>query len=263
MNAVRSLGVVLFFLTSALFAAEPASGWKADWAASLHAAEHEARLVIYGPRGRNQERLYGGVFQQRFPNIHVNYTGGRISELISRVMAEQRAGVRQVDLVLGGTDVLLGTLKDGGLLQPVRKLLVLPEVLDTSAWFQNKLWFADTEDQYVAMWRGVPYVTACLNTNMVRAGEIKNYGDLLNPKWRGKIASQDLKIGSARNQMYAIYVRRDLGEIYLRRLFGEMDITFSRNLTQLADWLATGKFAIGLRPDGFYPWERRRGASSL
>ena len=29
-------------------------------------------------------------------------------------MAEQRAGIREADLVLGGTDILLGTLKDKG-----------------------------------------------------------------------------------------------------------------------------------------------------
>jgi hypothetical protein len=60
-------------------------------------------------------------------------------------MAEQCACIRQADLVLGGTDLLLGTLKDKGFLQPIRPVLMLPEVLDTSAWFRRKLWFADTE----------------------------------------------------------------------------------------------------------------------
>jgi iron(III) transport system substrate-binding protein len=246
MNIILWLLVLWFFSSSKLFAAEATSKWKADWAASLNAAEQEARLVIYGPRGHHQQTLYTDVFRKTFPKIRVNYTGGRMSEIISRIMAEQRAGVRQLDLVLGGTDILLSTLKDGGLLQSVRQLLILPEVLDTSGWFQKKLWFADTENQYIPMWRAMPYLSACVNTNLVKPGEIKSYWDLLNPKWKGKISSQDLSIGSARNQMYAVYVRQDLGEKYLRRLFGEMDITFSRNLTQLGDWLAAGKFAIGL-----------------
>jgi hypothetical protein len=75
-------------------------------------------------------------------------------------MAEQRADIRQADLVLGGTDLLLGTLKDKGFLQPIRPVLMLPEVLDTSAWFRRKLWFADTEDKFVARWRAVPYTAA-------------------------------------------------------------------------------------------------------
>ncbi len=229
-----------------LFAAQAPANWKADWEASQRAAEKEAKLVIYGPPGADQQKLYTEVFQQAFPKIRVNYTPGRISELISRIMAEQRAGMRQADLVLGGTDILLGTLKDKGLLQPIRPALVLPEVLDANAWFKGKLWFADNEDKFVAMWRAVPYTAACINTNLVKANELKSYWDLLQPKWKSKIVSQDLRIGSARNQMYTVYSRKDLGAEYLKRLYGEMDVTISRNLPQIADWVASGKYAIAI-----------------
>jgi iron(III) transport system substrate-binding protein len=228
------------------FAAQAQLNWKTDWESTQKAAEKEGRLIIYGPTGIDQQRLYTDVFQQSFPKIKVNYTPGRISEIISRIMAEQRAGIRQADLVLGGTDILLGTLKDKGFLQPIRPVLMMPEVLDTSAWFKRKLWFADTEDKFVAMWRAVPYTAACINTSLVKTNELKSYWDLLNPKWKGKLVSQDLRIGSARNQMYAIYVREDLGPKYLTRLYTEMDITISRSLPQISDWIAGGKFAIAL-----------------
>ena len=239
---------LVFFVFSnfELYAAQATANWKADWEATVKAAEREGRLVIFGPTGRDQQTLYTEFFHKAFPKIQVNYTAGRISDLISRITAEQRAGLRQADLVLGGTDILLGTLKEKGMLQPIRPVLMLPEVLDGSAWFKGKLWFADAEDKYVSLWRAVPYVSACVNTNVVKANELKSYWDLLNPKWKGKIVSEDLKVGSARNQMYAIYVREDLGPKYLKRLFGEMDITFSRNLPQLSDWIAAGRFAIAL-----------------
>jgi ABC-type Fe3+ transport system substrate-binding protein len=169
-----------------------------------------------------------------------------MSDVISRIMAEQRAGIRQADLILGGTDILLGTLKDKGYLQPIRPALILPDVLDTTAWFKSKLWFADSEDKFISMWRAVPYTAACINTNLVKPNELKSYWDLLQPKWKGKIVSQDLRIGSARNQMYAVYFRKDLGPEYLKRLYGEMDVTISRNLSQIADWVAGGKFAIAI-----------------
>jgi iron(III) transport system substrate-binding protein len=222
------------------------ANWKTDWDATVRAAEKEGQLVIYGPRGQDQETLYSQVFAKAFPKIRVQYTPGRLSQQISRLMAEQRAGVRQVDLLLGGTDVLLGTFKDKGLLQPIRPLLVLPEVLDPAAWFKGKLLFADSEEKYIALYRAVPYSSACINTNLIKPNELKSYWDLVNPKWKGKIASQDFSSGSARNQMYVIYVREDLGPKYLKRLVSEMDITFSRNVVQLGDWLAQGKFAIAL-----------------
>lgn len=239
--------VILSYVCSATttFAGQ-ASNWKADWDATVRAAEKEGPLVIYGPRGRDQEMLYSEIFPKAFPKIRVQYTPGRLSQMISRLMAEQRAGVRQVDLLLGGTDVLLGTFKDKGLLQPIRPLLVLPEVLDPAAWFKGKLLFADSEERFIALFRAVPYSSACINTNLIKPGELKGYLDFVNPKWKGKIASQDFSSGSARNQMYVLYVREDLGPKYLKRLIGEMDITFSRNVVQLGDWLAQGKYAIAL-----------------
>jgi hypothetical protein len=77
-----------------LIAGQAPTNWKADWEATQRAAEKEGRLVIYGPTGADQQKLYTEVFQQAFPKIKVNYTPGRISEVISRIMAEQRAGIR-------------------------------------------------------------------------------------------------------------------------------------------------------------------------
>jgi iron(III) transport system substrate-binding protein len=244
--ALVGMVVSLLTLHSDLHSAQGPTNWKADWDASQRAAEKEGRLIIYGPTGADQQQLYTEVFQQAFPKIKVNYTPGRMSEVISRIMAEQRAGMRQADLVLGGTDILLGTLKDKGLLQPIRPSLVLPEVLDTGAWFKGKLWFADKEDKFIPMWRAVPYTAACINTNLVKANDLKSYWDLLQPKWKGKIVSQDLRIGSARNQMFTVYFRKDLGPEYLKRLYGEMNVTISRNLPQIADWVAGGKFAVAI-----------------
>ena len=236
----------LFAPDFALHAAQPRPDWKPEWETTQRAAQKEGRLVVYGPPGVDQQKLYTEIFQQTFPKIKVNYTPGRMSEIMSRIMAEQRAGMRQADLVLGGTDILLGTLKEKGFLQPIRPVLVLPEILDTAAWFKGKLWFADKEDKFIPMWRAVPYTAACVNTNLVKANELKSYWDLLQPKWKGKIVSQDLRVGSARNQMYTLYARKDLGPEYLKRLYSEMDVTLSRNLPQIADWVAGGKFAIAI-----------------
>ena len=244
--ALAVIVISLLELDSDLQSASARANWKQDWEATQRAAEKEGRLIIYGPRSADQQQLYSENFQQAFPRIKVNYSAGRMSEVISRIMAEQRAGVRQADLVLGGTDILLGTLKSKGLLQPIRPSLLLPEVLDTVGWFRGRLWFADNEDKFVSMWRAVPYTAACINTNLVKASEMKSYWDLLQPKWKSKIVSQDLRIGSARNQMYTVYIRKDLGPDYLKRLYGEMDVTISRNLAQISDWIGAGKFAVAI-----------------
>lgn len=44
------------------------------------------------------------------------------------------------------------------------------------------------------------------------------------------------------------YYHPDLGGKFLTQLFGEMDITLSRDSRQLVDWVAVGKYAIALAP---------------
>ena len=72
-------------------AAQPPPNWKTDWQATLSAAEQEGQLVIDGPRGRDQEGLYSEIFPRTFPKIRVQYTPGRLSQQIPRLMAVHKA----------------------------------------------------------------------------------------------------------------------------------------------------------------------------
>ncbi len=83
------------------------------------------------------------------------------------------------------------------------------------------------------------------NTNQVKPSEVKSYYDLLKPKWKGKIIMRDPRTpGSGRSALRAIYHHPELGPEYLRKLFGEMDLTLVRDYRQLVDWLAVGKYPI-------------------
>jgi iron(III) transport system substrate-binding protein len=44
--------------------------------------------------------------------------------------------------------------------------------------------------------------------------------------------------------MQFFYYHRDLGPPFMRRLFGEMGITYSRDYRQMVDWLARGRFSL-------------------
>ncbi|MGH7811819.1 MAG: hypothetical protein ACREP5_16190, partial [Candidatus Binatia bacterium] len=83
------------------------------------------------------------------------------------------------------------------------------------------------------------------HTKSVEAGEIRSYWDFLQPKWRGKILSRDPKIsGSQRIGLRGYYHTPELGADFIRRLYGEMDVTLTQEIRQATDWLAHGKFAI-------------------
>jgi ABC-type Fe3+ transport system substrate-binding protein len=71
----------------------------------------------------------------------------------------------------------------------------------------------------------------------------------VKPKWKGKIAAMDPKLpGFPSGLLQFSYYHPDLGAKFLRQLFGDMEITVSREARQLVDWLAVGKFAIALAP---------------
>ena len=89
------------------------------------------------------------------------------------------------------------------------------------------------------------------NTQLLDPREYKSYWDFLNPKLKGKIISTDIrKVRGAGIPWQFLYYHPDLGPKYLRRLFGEMDVTMSADLRQAVDWLGTGKFALGLPIQG-------------
>jgi ABC-type Fe3+ transport system substrate-binding protein len=67
---------------------------------------------------------------------------------------------------------------------------------------------------------------------------------MLEPKWRGKILSFDPTLATASNPLQFFYYHPALGPEFMKRLFGGMNVAFSRDLRQLTDWLAAGKFAL-------------------
>jgi hypothetical protein len=64
-------------------------------------------------------------------------------------------------------------------------------------------------------------------------------------KWKGKIDARDLRgRDSAPPSVRFLYYHPALGPKYLKRLFGEMDVTLFRDRRVSVDWLATGKFSL-------------------
>ena len=243
--AILTLLILALARLSALHAGEARPAWQEEWEKTVAAAKQEGQLAIYGQSG--DESIYVEAFQKAFPAVRVAYTNGRLSELVSRIMTERRAGKYLADLAIGGTTIPLETLKPAAALEPIRPHLILPEVLDGSAWFQKKLWFADSENKFVVIWRGSVVPLFSINTKLANAAEFKTYSDLLNPKWKGKIVALDpRRPGNAANLTVFLYATPSLGRDFLKRLFGEMDVTISNDRYQIVDWLARGKFAVNL-----------------
>jgi iron(III) transport system substrate-binding protein len=227
-------------------AAEPKGAWQADWEKTVKAAEEERELVIYMTQAF--EPVFRESFQKKFPKIKVTAVTGRGPELSQRIMSERRGGKYMVDLYMSGNITPLTVFYRAKILEPVKPLLILPEVLDTSAWYEGKHHYDDPENRYIFVFEGTPRSgEITYNTKLVNPSEIKSYWDLLTPKWKGKIASVDpLLAGPISAAQIFFYKHPDLGPEYVRRLYAETDMTIVRSNEQLLDWLSAGKYAFGL-----------------
>ena len=226
-------------------AADARPGWQAEWERTLRAAEKEGEVAvaIYDQGPVTVEVV--DAFQKVFPKIKVNSLRARGSQIGPKIIAERRAEKYLVDLFTGGKGTALSTLHAGKLLDPIKPLLILPEVVDPSKWWQGKLRYVDPEEAYVLAFVGNGGgVDVSLNTNLVNPKELKSYWDLVNPKWKGKLVATDPRVRGQDRPVLYFYHSPALGPEFMRKLYGEMDIAISRDYRQPIDWLSVGKYAI-------------------
>jgi iron(III) transport system substrate-binding protein len=227
-------------------AAETRPAWQAEWNKTVKAAEEEGALVIYMTQAF--EPVFRETFQKKYPKIKATTVTGRGPQLSQRVMSERRADKFTVDLYISGNISPLTVFHRARILEPIKPLLLLPEVLDTSVWYEGKHHYDDPENRYIFVFEGTPRSgEITYNTKLVNPAEIKSYWDLLSPKWKGKIASVDpLVSGPISAAQIFFYKHPDLGAEFLRRLHAETEIVIVRANEQLLDWLSAGKFAFGI-----------------
>jgi len=244
---IRAL-IALFFTLyagAASFAAEARPAWRVEWDKTIAAAEKEAALSLYvfeaGPL--TEETVH--AFERAFPKIKVSQLRGRGNDLGPRMVAERRAGKYLVDLFAGGKGTALTTLYSGKLLDPIMPLLLLPEVLDESKWYRRELKYVDPENKYIFVYIGnAGGVEINYNSNLVNPKEFTSYWDLTQPKWKGKIAATDPRSRGMDNPVLFFYYHAKLGPEFIRKLYGDMEVTIARDYRQPVDWLASGRYAL-------------------
>ena len=229
--------------------ASPSSGASpAAWDALVAAARQEGNMSVYGPPGAEYRPALVDAFEHAYPDVKVEATFGDINDQLSRLDAERATGRYAVDVWVSGTNPTVTTMKEAGTIVPLEPTLVLPEVLDTAAWLQNRLWWADSAPPYTTlMFQGGVNNIVAYNTSLASPTDFTSYWDLLEPKWRGKIVATDIRRpGPGGVPSRFMYKEPALGPTFMRRLFAETDVMLSSDQRQIVDWLAHGSYALGL-----------------
>jgi iron(III) transport system substrate-binding protein len=235
------VGVLSWF--GSVASAGEAPKWKEEWQRTIDGAKKEAQLSLYGGQEITHPDIVA-AFNKEFSFIKVTTTSGRGGDLLARIVAERRADKYLADVIASGPNGPR-MLYLGKALDPIAPAFILPEVTDTSKWYGGKHWYADPENQYILIYEGTLNSTGLsYNTKLMSPEEIKSYGVLLSPKWKGKLLTLDPRGAVPPTQVLTLYHTPSLGPDFVRRFYTEMEITFFRDRRQGTNWLATGKFPL-------------------
>jgi len=262
--------MVIFGSASFALAAQAKPAWQLEWEKIVEAGKKEGQVAVY--ISGYEEIL--PEFQKEYPEIKVSATTGRGSQVGQKLLAERRAEKYLADVVSAGGVTTYQQLFPAKVFEPIKPVLVLPEITDTSKWYLGKLHYSDPENQYIIDYVGTAtYGSISYNTKLIDAKDFKSYWDLLAPKWKGKIISRDVRVpGTGSGNARLFYYLPDVGPSFIKKLYGEMDVTLFRDYRQGTDWLAVGKAAIcffceadiskqqGLPVDTFGPGVFKEGA---
>ncbi len=235
----------IFAVVRSGVAADAKPAWRVEWDKTVAAAENEGAVSLYvfeaGPLTEETVQAFARVY----PKIKVSQLRGRGSALGPRIIAERRAEKYLVDLFAGGKGTALGTLYAGKILEPIKPLLLLPEVLDETKWWRREHKYVDPENKYVFAYIGnAGGVEINYNASLVNPKEFTSYWDLTQSKWKGKITATDPRTRGMDNPVLFFYYQAKLGPEFIRKLYGEQEVAIARDYRQPVDWLASGRYAI-------------------
>ena len=235
----------------------PTASGEAGWEKIVVAATQEGKVLVSGPTRETWRKVLLS-FEEDFPDIKVEYVGANSRDFWPRVFREREFGQFLWDLRVGGPDPEVYEAKDKGILDPVRPLLVLPEVADPKNWVGGfDRMFFDKEKKYVVGFANFISFMVYVNRDVIPETELGSIQDLTNPRWRGKIAIQDPRGGSGLNSLEVFL--KIYGEEDLKDLLMSQDVVVTNDIRQQAEWVIRGRYpiGIGLVPDAFLVFEEQ------
>src|SRR5882672_1093342 len=239
----KIVSVILIYVLCVM--AAPAGAQSMDELYKL-ALKEGGTLNFYGTLAQiNAERILP-VFEKRFPGIKVSHVDATADKLAARAIAEARGG-----RVL--SDVFQMALEN--VLQVIDQKLVVdwlpPEAAAYPATLKGANWLA--ADMVI--------ITTAWNTNLVKKeDEPKQFDDLADPKWKGKLIAEardvELLIGLATHK----YKNDEKAFDYIRKLAAN-NVEFHKGHSELAEFLVAGQAAACLTCYAHhYPLRIKKGA---
>jgi iron(III) transport system substrate-binding protein len=218
----------------------------ADWQQVLDAAKREGKVSVNTFPGAGVQVALA-EFNTTYPEIQMEQTTLVSSALAPRIVQEHQAGIFTWDVIHQPTTTSLQVLKPAGVLDQIRPLIVLQDVIDEKAWnggFANGFNLTnDAQSCFAAtLNRGG---TILVDTSQVQPHELQSARDLLNAKWKGQIVITDTRISGSTFYPFTL-ARLQLGDDWMKSLFVEQQPVIINDGAQIAQLLAHSSYPIAI-----------------
>ncbi len=240
---------LFFFAAGPLKAATAPKGeGDASWKELVAKAQKEGTVSIYVSAVPAAART---AVQQAFKKkygINIEYTPASAGELVQKFKTEMTAGLHLADVMHTGNTQFINLIGPLNVTVPLEPLLVLPEVTDPAKWRGGKLPFVDSE-KHAIMAMLLANNFYAINTDLVKANEIRSTLDLLHPKWKGKIIMQDPSVPGNGNDWFAFTTLNIMGAEKTDKFMLDLvkqEPAVTRDSRQLVEAVAQGKYPLGI-----------------
>lgn len=210
------------------------------------AAKQEGQVSILGPNIAAEQSVLIQGFQDAY-GINVDYFADPGPGIPPKLSTERAAGQYNWDVWSGGTTTGMTSLIPMNVFDPIEGAL-LPETKNPANWRDGSPAYLD--DAHVMLTMSTSQQgDLVVNTDLVKPGDITSWKDLLDPKWKGKIAVDDpRRNGPGKRTWVFFYLQPDLGTSYMRALAAQ-DVTLYQDFTQEADAVGHGESMVLVGPD--------------
>lgn len=218
---------------------------------ALHKAAVDAgqtKVTIYNPSAASNKPLFDG-FQAQYPDITIEAVDLIGPALVARLDAEFASGAPQADLVMNSEPDQLNLAKSGYL-----EAYPPPTAADLPANFvgMDGLWH-----DYGMTIGGIYY-----NSTRVTAEEApKSYADLIDPKWKGRLATGSLRSASGTSQAFTALLRDGVITQDWIKALAQSGIFITPTVSAAVQAVASGQADVGIDiPIYFFEKSKGEGA---